>query len=88
MNALEVTQRSLVERFSHSADRRTILPIGKGDGDASRRVWENLIVGESDRAVRYVAWQVYRSLAGKAIVEGMTIKIAETISFGFAGHTK
>ena len=88
MNALEVTQRSLVERFSHRADRRTILPIYKGDGDASRRVWENLIVGESDRAVRYVACQVYRSLAGKAIVEGMTIKIAETISFGFAGHTK
>jgi hypothetical protein len=39
---------ALVERFSHSADLRTILPICKGDGDASRRVWENLIA-RSDR---------------------------------------
>src|ERR1700730_14067717 len=45
LQALEVIKEAeaLVERFSHSADRRTILPICKGDGDASKRVWENLI---------------------------------------------
>jgi hypothetical protein len=45
LQALEAIKEAeaLVERFSHSADRRTILPICKGDGDASRRVWENLI---------------------------------------------
>ncbi len=51
-----------------------------------RRVEKSM--GESDRAVRYVACQMNNILAGKAMAEGMTLKIAETIVSGFAGRTK